>query len=216
MVTFPQCALGGQYQKWTSLLFSVELEPSLSHLRKLTCTHSSHAKQAAGQDPDGEWKSAEAAAYPEAMNALLSDACMSSLRSHRLHVGSARPHAADGAEHVIRPGASKAASGSLRRLEPEVAEVLRTEPFAEANASPTTEWAEAPQAAPDPPGPFSTNNLMSAYMQARLHRFCVQVGACLHAARRGRWRWAKPSTGATLRRGGRVLAPCSPRLGLGV
>ena len=191
MATFPQCALGGQYQKWTSLLYSVELESSLSQLRRLTCTHVRHAKQAAGQDPDGKWRSSDAAAYPAAMNALLGDACMSALRSHRLHVGSARPHAADGAEHMVRAGASKAASGSIRRLEPEVADVLRVEPFAEANAPPTTEWADAPQASPDPPGPFSTNSLMSADMQARLHSFRIQVGACLDAAKRGRWRWAR-------------------------
>jgi hypothetical protein len=108
MATFPQCALCGEFQKWTSLLFSVELEPSLSHLRRLTCVHTRHAKQATGQDPDGKWKSASAAAYPAAMNALLGDACRSSLRSHRLHVGSSRPHAADGAEHVVLTGASKA------------------------------------------------------------------------------------------------------------
>ena len=85
-----------------SLLYSVELEPSLSHLRRLTCVHARHAKQATGQDPDGKWRSAGAAAYPAAMNALLGDACRSTLRSHRLHVGSSRPHAADGAEHVVR------------------------------------------------------------------------------------------------------------------
>ena len=191
MATFPQCALGGEFQKWTSLLYSVELEPSLAHLRKLTCVHARHAKQATGQDPDGKWRSAGAAAYPAAMNALLGDACRSTLRSRRLHVGSSRPHAADGAEHVVLAGASKASSGSLRRLEPEVEEVLRTERFAEANAPPTTEWADAPQVASDPPGPFSTNNLMSSDMQARLHRFRIQVGACLHAARRGRWKWAR-------------------------
>ena len=45
-VDFPQCMLGGEYQKWTTLLYSVDLEPRLAPLGELRCTHSVHAKQA--------------------------------------------------------------------------------------------------------------------------------------------------------------------------
>ena len=70
-VTFPQCALSGDFQKWTTLIYSIDLHHMLEPLGHLKCTHTRHAKQAAGLDEDGKWRSAEAAAYPAEMNARL-------------------------------------------------------------------------------------------------------------------------------------------------
>ena len=36
-----------------------------------------------------------------------------------------------------------------------------------------------------------TDPMLRSWMQARLYRFRIQVGASLHAARRGRWKWAR-------------------------
>ena len=46
MITFPQCALGSRYQKWTSLLVSPELEPFLRDLGSLACQHRAHLARA--------------------------------------------------------------------------------------------------------------------------------------------------------------------------
>ena len=69
MITFPQCALGSRYQKWTSLLVSPELEPFLRDLGSLACQHPhGHPAVAVGAD------SARAAAYPPEMNRRLAEA----------------------------------------------------------------------------------------------------------------------------------------------
>ena len=69
MITFPQCALGSKYQKWTSLLVSPELEPFLRDLGSLACQHPhGHPAVAVGAD------SARAAAYPPEMNRRLAEA----------------------------------------------------------------------------------------------------------------------------------------------
>ena len=92
-MTFPQCALGGVFQKWTTLLYSVGLEPSLRSLGELRCDHERHpGKQASGLE-DGKWKYAEAAAYPAGMNAHLAHAFARLLQRPGLVVGSKRPHA---------------------------------------------------------------------------------------------------------------------------
>eukprot|EP00965_Chrysotila_dentata_P004566 148388-Pleurochrysis_carterae.AAC.1 len=43
LITFPQCALGANAQKYTSLLVSPGLVPSLSSLPSLRCQHSHHS-----------------------------------------------------------------------------------------------------------------------------------------------------------------------------
>ena len=191
-VTFPQCALGGAFQKFTTLLFSVDLERHFSYLGDLRCTHERHAKQARGRDPDGKWRSAEAAAYPSAMNALLVEACVRTQRRFALHVGSAKPHAARSEAEQARPAGKPApTASSVRRLEPEVDAVLRDEPMPAANLPPVAEWSEPPPPAADVPAPRATDDLIPRAMQQRLTDFRKQIGGCFEAARRGRWKWAR-------------------------
>ena len=191
-VKFPQCALDGNFQKWTQLLYSSVLEPSLGPLGKLVCTHGKHALQAKGRGPDGKWRSADAAAYPAAMNAVLADACVRALLGAAIHVGSSRPHAsaaeADAARPVERPAPT---ASSIRRLEPEVDSVLLDEPMPAANVPPVREWAAAPAADAAPPPPRRTDDLIPRAMQKRLADFRRAVGACFDASRRGRWKWAR-------------------------
>ena len=76
-VSFPQCGFeGAKYQKWTTLLYSPEMEDTLGPLAKMECEHQKHAKVARGKKKKGgrKWKSAPAAAYPAQMNQILADA----------------------------------------------------------------------------------------------------------------------------------------------
>lgn len=73
-VTFPQCALGGKFQKMTTLWYSPVLRKTLDNLHMCVCKHDRHAEVARGQNQDRRWKSAEAAAYPAQMNQLLATA----------------------------------------------------------------------------------------------------------------------------------------------
>ena len=74
-VTFPQCALGGKYQKWTTLWYSTDMANELNKLHICTCRRGhTHAEIARGRDERGKWRSAEAAAYPEQMNKTIARA----------------------------------------------------------------------------------------------------------------------------------------------
>ena len=73
-VTFPQCALGGSFQKWTTLWYSQGFAEKLDTLTTCTCTHGYHSDIARGRGLRGRWHSAEAAAYPARMNKLIADA----------------------------------------------------------------------------------------------------------------------------------------------
>eukprot|EP00966_Prymnesium_polylepis_P281932 6515089-Prymnesium_polylepis.1 len=95
--------LGGEYQKWTVLLYSVDLEPWLAPLGELLCTHAVHAKQARRRGEDGKWKSTAAAAYPTPMKAHLADACVRTMREFGLAVGSAKPHTSREEAEAARP-----------------------------------------------------------------------------------------------------------------
>ena len=73
--TFPQCAFGADWQKFTTLVYSPGLEKWLGPLTNLRCPHSSHAKAAGGtRKDDGSWSSLEAAAYPADMNYYIASA----------------------------------------------------------------------------------------------------------------------------------------------
>ena len=79
-VTFPQCALGGRFQKWTTLWYTPRLHGVLHALSACACQHSSHAKIAHGRGLRGRWHSAEAAAYPAQMNNVIADAMEDAIR----------------------------------------------------------------------------------------------------------------------------------------
>jgi hypothetical protein len=192
-VSFPQCALGGTFQKWTTLLYSECLHPVLSKLGDFGCNHSAHQDVAVGIGEDGKWRSASSAAYPMAMNAILLEAFRAARAASRLYVGSSKPHAVAASEATDAQPDPKAppSRSSLRRLEPEVESVLRDEPLPVANAAPETLWAEAPARVESPPGPLRTDEVFPAVMLSRLHSFRVAIGACFEAAGRGRWKWAR-------------------------
>ena len=72
---FPQCALGGEAQKWTTFMFSSALD-ALDKLNGLRCEHrrEQHRARGAGRDADGAWATAALAAYPEGLNEALAEA----------------------------------------------------------------------------------------------------------------------------------------------
>jgi hypothetical protein len=67
MVTGCQCMLGGAFKKPTSLLAAGPRAHKLGPFGRLWCTHSNHARVAAGWKADGTAHSADAAAYPVPM-----------------------------------------------------------------------------------------------------------------------------------------------------
>ena len=70
-VDFVQCAppFNGRYQKATTLMYTADM-PRLAELAELRCTHKTHEKVARGRvkGKRRKYQSAEAAAYPAAMN----------------------------------------------------------------------------------------------------------------------------------------------------
>ena len=58
LVTFPQCRLGGDFQKWTTLLATPAAAAKLQWLGELQCTHGKHARVAKGE------AARDAAVYP--------------------------------------------------------------------------------------------------------------------------------------------------------
>eukprot|EP00965_Chrysotila_dentata_P179236 5919203-Pleurochrysis_carterae.AAC.1 len=49
LITFPQCALGADTQKYTTLMASPGIAPSLLSLADLRCDHRTHVSIAGGQ-----------------------------------------------------------------------------------------------------------------------------------------------------------------------
>jgi hypothetical protein len=179
-----------------------------------------HASVAHGVTSEGEFVTARAAAYPAPLNRALAYAiafphaacitCEHVPGDHRpvvaaasappadpfvgpvhMRAGASRPHALAG-EEVVAPPVGPPPSANPRRLEPELHSVLRLEGLPVVNVPPVTEWSEAPPPLPSaPPGPFTTHQLIPGPMQDRLREFRIAVHACMEAARRGRWRWAR-------------------------
>ena len=78
-VSYPQCAMGGAYQKYTTLMYSREQEAVMAGLALYECTHAKHVSVARGWLRRAKgwfraWKSARAAAYPAEMNDKIIDA----------------------------------------------------------------------------------------------------------------------------------------------
>ena len=80
---FPQCALGGLFQKWTRLVFAGPRAHRLRALSQqgLTCACERHAKLAAGFDDAGVAHSAGAAAYPPLMNGIIAALCFTEIEA---------------------------------------------------------------------------------------------------------------------------------------
>ena len=82
-VSLPQCAFKGDFQKWTTLWYSQSLENVMHELQITDCKCASHKEVARGKiSSSDDWKSAEAAAYPEKMNIFLARAFCTTF--HRL------------------------------------------------------------------------------------------------------------------------------------
>ena len=75
LVTFPQCAFGAPWQKYTTVACSSCMADAAARLLGRCCTHTAHAKQAHGRDASGASLATAAAAYPlelsEALASLL-------------------------------------------------------------------------------------------------------------------------------------------------
>ncbi|KAL3931544.1 MAG: hypothetical protein SGPRY_001078 [Prymnesium sp.] len=62
-VSFPQCAFGGEFQKWTTLMAAGPGASALRQLQGLACTHVRHGRRACGVGALGALESAEAGGY---------------------------------------------------------------------------------------------------------------------------------------------------------
>ena len=81
-ITFAQCMIGGDFQKYTTLLVSPGMSTHVDALSGLKCIHKSHARRAGGDKVDGRWVSAEAAAYPAELNLFFAQAFARLVSSH--------------------------------------------------------------------------------------------------------------------------------------
>eukprot|EP00965_Chrysotila_dentata_P039626 1317233-Pleurochrysis_carterae.AAC.1 len=79
-LTLPQCALGATSQKYTTLLVSPGLSPSLQSLSNLRCQHSTHASMAGGVKTTDGWTSRQHSAYPPDVNFLFARVIATHLR----------------------------------------------------------------------------------------------------------------------------------------
>ena len=115
---------------------------------------------------------------------LLADE-LSSHASRFIHVGSSRPHAADGDASSARRVDRWAPAGSLRQLDVESDAVLSAEPLPRCNVPTRTDPEEPPPRRPDPPGPFTTAQLIPEDVVTRVEAHGRRVVDLLKRARRG-------------------------------
>ena len=206
LVTGDQCMCGGRFRKPTTWMASPDIAPAMAHLDGLSCTHGPGAHdEMVGVDDNGVYRSRAAAAYPPEVCDVMGRAAegaggvwrafegttFSAGAGGVLHVGSARPHAVDGARATLQQTSDPHRAG-LRAAEPETREALEAERLPVENEPPRTEWADPPSApSGEVPGPFTTEQLIPQAAQDETQKFRVAVAAVFEAARRGRWRWAK-------------------------
>ena len=108
-----------------------------------------------------------------------------------MHVGSSRPHELGAPPS---PEAGRFFPGSLRQLEPELPEVLRWEPLPITNEVLVTEPEEPPPRILNPPGPFTTEQLIPMGVYEDVVDYVrVVSGEVIPRARRGGngWRHAR-------------------------
>ena len=104
--------------------------------------------------------------------------------SHRMHIGSAKPHASERVALLNIPSQPACPTGSLRQLEPELQSVLRDEPFPVSNVCPKTSPDLPHEPSPDTVGPFTTEELIPAgcWQQVEDHGDKI-VGLCKRSRR---------------------------------
>ena len=76
LVTFPQCACGHPFQKYTSVLCSPGALPVFRPIDGARCTHTSHERVAYGIDEHGRSESRESGAYGEVLSVLFASALL--------------------------------------------------------------------------------------------------------------------------------------------
>ena len=213
-VDFCQCACGARFQKRNSAVASKAVSDLLDELRCAQCSHSEHAQQAVGFDEVGDAISAQAAAYPTGLNVIFAGIAAvwfyKQLKGEfvvlhepasGLYSYSTKPHAeVDVAVAAIVLPSQRISSASLRRLEPELEEVLRLEPMPTVNIMPKTKPPQQEIEIRLLPAPLTTDELIPAPMQTKLHTHRRQVSTCIQRARGGGngWRWARDHRPAPL------------------
>ena len=103
----------------------------------------------------------------------------------RMHLGSAKPHADahEAARHAF--SVQSTPSGSLRQLEPELDSVLLVEPFPLTNQCPRTEPDEPLKRIENPPGPFTTAQLIPSKCWHEVTEHGALIGSLLDRSERG-------------------------------
>ena len=197
-VLWAHCAFGSELQKYTEFLCCPLTYPiALAALGDKICRcKSKHFHRATGLDEHGESRAAKAAAYPWPACQVIAEILLTPLSpasSSRLHVGSCKPHAADGhhAEHERKE--RWAPLGSMRSMEPELKENLQVEPFPATNIPRRTDALDPPTLTSPMPGPFTTRQLIPIEAIETTLKFGRDVTTCMARARRGPqgWRVAK-------------------------
>ena len=110
-----------------------------------------------------------------------------------MHSGSSRPHAQEGDAASFQRADTWAPAGSLRQLEPESTEVLRREAMPLTNVPRRSDPEEPPPRITNPPGPFTTAQLIPQPAIEGVTNHHQQVASMLARAGRGEqgWRHAK-------------------------
>ena len=121
---------------------------------------------------------------PQSMDELSDDEQPQS-QPKSLHSGSAKPHASDGQDQQYQRRQRWAPSGSLRQLEPERFEVLRDEPLPHTNVMKRTDPEDPPDRIENPPGPFTTEQLIPQETRRRVLEHGLKVRIALQRAQRG-------------------------------
>ena len=107
----------------------------------------------------------------------------------RLHVGSAQPHVL-GAPEALEP--ARFFPGSMRQLEPELPANLLLEPLPETNVVLATEPEAPPPRIADPPGPFTTEELIPQHVYTDTVEYGrVVSGQVIPRAQRGDNGWRR-------------------------
>ena len=201
----PLCKCGSPFGVYVDVLTSAKM-PNLFLTSELLCDHVIHEEFPILEDHRGEDRPPRTAYLPIGFNVLLARAMVgehrrsSSKKSSKtpssskgnMHVGSARPHAIDGghADQLPTPRIHKL--GSLRCLEPELDSVLLVEALPRSNIPRRTEPDLAP-VRPEPPGPFTTAQLIPLAVQQQVLQFASEVTEVLRRADGGAngWRVAR-------------------------
>ena len=196
-VDFAQCGLGGDFQKFTTLMFPADMTRPMEQFKLIACDHNSHRAVAYGQELDGTFRSARSAHYPPAMNMLLADVLAAHITAglRQLRPGNPDPHRQ---VHGINDNPSTSpcivgyANSAQRSLTPERPEWLIEEALPRMNmVQRNTAWESPPLETRPLPAPLRTRELIPPGVIDMLYRFRTKMKNSCEAAARNRWQWAR-------------------------